>query len=174
MTFAKRTFAALLLCLVLLAPVTAKALEPGTPAPGFTLKSLQGEEISLADYRGRMVLLKLGTTWCPTCRELSEEIDRLGPFLKERDVVVLDVFLQDTAAMIEKYLRPGQPPMTFRALIDDGRVARAYSVFLVPRLLLIDAGQTVRFDSAGRIVSGEDLKAMVREFADTAKADGAS
>ena len=40
---------------------------PGEPAPGFTLASLDGGEVSLSDYRGHVVLLNIWATWCPPC-----------------------------------------------------------------------------------------------------------
>jgi peroxiredoxin len=174
MKFCKRAFIALLLCVSMLAPVAVSAMEPGTVAPGFTLKSVQGEEVSLADYKGRLVLLKLGTTWCPTCKEMSAEIDKIGAFLKEREVVVLEVFVQDSAAMIEKYLGDAEHPMTFQALLDDGQVYKAYNVYLIPRLLVVDAEQSIRFDSVGRNVLAEDIAAMVKEFGPPALTGGAS
>ena len=88
--------------------------------------------------------------------------------------MVLEVFVQDTAAMVEQYLDGAEPPMTFHALLDDGQAYRGYSVYLIPRLLVVDAEQTVRFDSAGRNVLAEDIAAMVREFGPRAAADGSS
>ena len=162
--FYKHAFIVLLFCAFSLAPAVAVAIEPGTLAPGFTLKSLQGQDVSLADFKGKLVLLKLATTWCPTCKQLSAEIDKVGELLKEKDVVVLEVFVQDSEAMVEKYLGDAKPPMTFHALLDDGQAYEAYSVYLIPRLLLIDAQQIVRFESAGRNVFADDIAAMVEEF----------
>ena len=164
MKFHKRTFIILLLIVSCLAPAAAVALETGTQAPGFKLKSLQGKDVSLADFKGRLVLLKLATTWCPTCKQLSAEIEKIGEFLKEKNVVVLDVFVQDSPEMIKKYLGDAEPPMSFYALLDDGQVYDAYNVYLIPRLLLIDAGQIVRFESSGRNVLADDIAAMVEEY----------
>jgi thiol-disulfide isomerase/thioredoxin len=161
--FHKRTFIILLLIVSCLAPTVSVALETGTQAPGFKLKSLQGKDVSLADFKGRVVLLKLATTWCPTCKQLSAEIEKAGEFLKEKNVVVLDVFVQDSPEMIEKYLGDTEPPMSFYALLDDGQVYDAYNVYLIPRLLLIDAEQIVRFESSGRIVLADDIITMVEE-----------
>lgn len=165
---------ALLFGLAVLAPVAAAAIETGTPAPDFKLKSVQGEDVSLADFKGRLVLLKLATTWCPTCKELSSEIEKVGGFLQEKDVVVLEVFIQDSAAMVEKYLGDTEPPMTFHALLDDGQVYKAYNVYLIPRLLLVDAEQIVRFESAGRNVSAGDITAMIEEFGHPLESAGPS
>jgi thiol-disulfide isomerase/thioredoxin len=174
MKFYKRLFIVLLFLIFCLAPLMATAIETGSPAPGFTLKDMQGRDVSLDDFKGHLVLLKLATTWCPTCKQLSAEIEKIGAFLKERDVVVLEVFLQDSEAMVEKYLGGTEPPMTFHALLDDGQVYKDYSVYVIPRLLVVDASQVVRFDSAGSNVMADDITAMVLEFGPQPEAAGSS
>jgi peroxiredoxin len=174
MTIYKHIFILLLFCALCVAPAAALAIETGTRAPDFTLKTLQGQEVSLADFQGHVVLLKLATTWCPTCKELSAEINKVGEFLEEKDAVVLEVFVQDSPAMIKKYLGNTKHPMTFHALLDDGQAYKAYNVYLIPRLLLVDADQIVRFDSAGRNVFADDIKAMVKELCPSSADSGPS
>jgi peroxiredoxin len=154
----------LLLTLFCLAPMGALAVEKGETAPDFKLPSMTGEDVSLSEFKGRMVLLKLATTWCPTCKVLSAEIKKIGDFLKEQDVVVLEVFVQDSKQTIKKYLGKHNPPMTFHALLDDGQAYEAYNVYLIPRFLLIDEEQVVRFDSSGQIVKADDIRSMVLEY----------
>ncbi len=154
----------LLLILFCLAPITALAVATGEPAPDFKLQAMTGEDVSLSDFKGRLVLLKLATTWCPTCKLLSAEIKKIGDFLKEQDVVVLEVFVQDSEKTIKKYLGDHKPPMTFHALLDDGQAYEAYNVYLIPRFLLIDKEQVVRFDSSGRTMMANDIRTMVQEY----------
>lgn len=170
----KHAFIVLLLLVFGLVSVATVAADLGTQAPDFKLKSLAGQEVRLSDFKGRLVLLKLGTTWCPTCKQLAAEIEKIGAFLQEKDVVVLDVFVQDSPAMIEKYLANTDFPMTFHALLDDDQAYKAYNVYLIPRLLVIDAEQLVRFDSAGRNVSADDIAAMVEEFGRPPVAEGSA
>ncbi len=174
MKFNKHLFIILLFLVFCMAPVAAVAIETGAQAPDFKLKNMAGQEVSLSDFKGQLVLLKLATTWCPTCKQLSAEIGKVGDFLKEKDVVFLEVFVQDSQAMIEKYLAGKEFPMTFHALLDDGQAYKAYNVYLIPRFLIIDAEQIVRFDSAGRNVLAEDIISMVKEFGPPPKVSGSS
>jgi thiol-disulfide isomerase/thioredoxin len=173
----KRSFVFLLLLLFLIcfAPITVHAVETGASAPRFTLKNLQGKEVSLADFKGRLVMLKLATTWCHSCKELSAEIEKIGPFLKDRNVVFLEVYLQDTEEMVETYLNGKDHPMTFEALLDDGQVYEAYSVYAIPRLLIVDADQVVRFDSGGTgSVPAEEIVTLINKFGPQAGTAGSS
>ena len=67
----KRVFIFSLFVILVSFSSTAFAIEAGTPAPDFKLQSITGEEVRLSDFEGQLVLLKLATTWCPTCQQLS-------------------------------------------------------------------------------------------------------
>ena len=152
---ALRTVAVLTAFFVVMSSCAA-ALEWRESAPAFTLKDLQGREISLAGFAGRPVILKLTTTWCPSCQMMSAEIARIASRLAERDVAVVDVFLQDSDAMIRNYLQHWDPgALRYAALVDDGRVMEDYNVYLIPRVLLLD--KELRVVRDGGLIPGEDI-----------------
>lgn len=160
-----RSHALLLLLLLLLwLPCGAGAVEVGTSAPAFKLPTLDGKSVSLADFKGKLVLLKLATTWCPSCSQMSREIAAIGDYLKEKDVVFVEVFLQDSPEMISRYFEGKGFPMAHHVLIDDDMQAyRGYNIYLIPRLLLIDREQTVRYDNgaAATVLPATELKKLV-------------
>ena len=157
----KMLIPSLLLSLFLLA-LPALAVEPGTTAPDFTLKTLDGTSVSLSDYRGQPIILKLATTWCPTCKQQSAAIRDVGDFLAEHDVAVVEVFLQDSEQMVRDYLAGIELPMPHVALLDDGSALRAYNVYLIPRTVLIDPSFTVRRD--GSLLESRELVEEVRKM----------
>ena len=168
----KRVFIFSIFVITVLFSSSVFAIEAGEPAPEFSLPSITGEQVRLSDFEGQLVLLKLATTWCATCQELSGEINRAGKVLAENNVALLEVFVKDSVAAVEKYVAGAGYQMTFHALLDDGQVLEGYNVYLIPRLLLVDADQVVRFDSAGRSVSADDIAAMVREHRSPGTAQG--
>jgi len=172
MNFSKRIFVFSIIVMIVIFSNPVCALEAGEAAPDFRLKSIAGEEVSLSDFKGQVVLLKLATTWCPTCKQLSTEISRAGDGLAASNVVFLDVYVRDSVATVEEYIAEMEYPMTFHALLDDGQVSDEYNVYLIPRLLLIDADQVVRFDNAGGNVSAAEINAMVREYSPPVAAQG--
>jgi peroxiredoxin len=50
-------------------PACAQSQEESTPAPDFSLIDLDGNLLTLADYKGKVLVLNFWATWCPPCRE---------------------------------------------------------------------------------------------------------
>jgi peroxiredoxin len=149
--------------LLLFVPGLAGAIEVGKPAPGFKLKTLAGEKVSLADYQGQVVLLKLATTWCTTCAQLTKELTAVGDFVKEHEAVLIEVFVQDTEEMVARYLEGKSYPMVHKVLLDDRQVYKAYGIYLIPRFLVLDREHRVRYDNGATaaIPTAEELKTLV-------------
>jgi len=152
-----------LLVLLLICAGTALAIEVGSTPPDFKLPTIEGKDVKLSDYQGRIILLKLATTWCPTCKQQSQEIVEAGKILAENDVVVIEVFLQDSEEMIREALAGQTFAMDHVALLDDGDARRAYAVYMIPRLLIIDRDFKVRRD--GSLMTARDLIREVQAIA---------
>lgn len=148
---------------LLLVAGNAAAIEVGATAPDFKLPNLEGKQVSLSDYKGQIILLKLATTWCPTCKQQSQEIQSAGNFLRDNNVAVIEVFLQDSEKMVREYLKGEKHEMPFAALLDDGRALKAYNVYLIPRLVIIDQDFKVRRD--GSLLSDRELIGEIEKFA---------
>ena len=101
MKILKPAFIVWLFVIAILCATPAGALQVGEAAPDFTLKSIEGESVSLSDFKGRVVILKLATTWCPTCKQLSGEIGKVVDVLDENNVAFLEVFVQDTEETVK-------------------------------------------------------------------------
>ena len=67
------------------------APEVGARAPEFTLPTLDGDSMSLASYRGQVVLLNFWATWCPPCIREMPAMERVHRQLRERGFTVLAV-----------------------------------------------------------------------------------
>ena len=59
----------LLILILLLIPVTAFSLSIGETAPDFTLKDLEGKDVSLKDFKGKVVFINFWATWCSPCKK---------------------------------------------------------------------------------------------------------
>jgi len=156
-------FSILVFLSLLLISFNATAVEIGATAPDFKLPSLDGKQVSLSDYKGQIIILKLATTWCPTCKQQSQEIQSASKVLRDNNVAFIEVFLQDSEKMVREYLKGEKHEMPFAALLDDGRALKAYNVYLIPRLVIIDQDFKVRRD--GSLLSDRELIGEIEKLA---------
>ena len=125
------------------APV-GPAPKVGEVAPDFTLPSLRGEPVHLADLRGRPVLVNFWATWCPPCRAEMPDLDEVARENAAAGLVVLAVNLQEEPVAIASYLRTlGVGGVS--ALADPtGSVFRQYRVAGLPTTVALDRDGVVR------------------------------
>ena len=151
-----------LLTLVLTLPTSAFALfSNGDDAPDFTAQSLKGETVRLSDHRGNPILLEMGTTWCPSCKEQAHQIDKIRDFLKGKGVTYISVFLADPVASIEGYLKDEKLAPPDQVLIDDGEARSNYLVLSIPRIILIDSQFRIIFDDM--VLNADQLKTRIKQ-----------
>ena len=135
------------------------ALPMNAPAPGFTLVDLDGKKISLSDYQGKRVILKLGTTWCPGCRDQDRELQKIDALIQEAGIILIQVFLDDPADEIRAYQReyPMKSPVV--TLLGDEKLKLNYTVYAIPRLIILSAEQKVLSDATG--MTAPQIKARI-------------
>jgi len=112
-------------------------LEKGKPAPDFTLKTLNGEDASLSDYKGKIVLINFWATWCKYCDEEMPDLEKLYNENKD-DLVVLAVDVGEEEGKVRDYIEKGG--YTFPVLLDkDSSIAqKSYYVGPLPTSYFID------------------------------------
>jgi|WetSurMetagenome_2_1015567.scaffolds.fasta_scaffold141454_2 cytochrome c biogenesis protein CcmG, thiol:disulfide interchange protein DsbE len=146
-------FAAVLVGITALTAVSAQTAQPvqpveeGAPAPAFTLKTIDGRTVSLADYKGKALLLHFWATWCPPCRSELPEMNKLAAHLlqeKNTQLAFLAVCVSDEKAVMAAFLK--QNHYTFPGGLDsDSVIATAYNVQAIPMSVLISpAGKIER------------------------------
>lgn len=119
-------------------------LEPGGEVPIETLETLPpGGEGSLADFRGRWVLMNIWASWCVPCREESPALERFSRLHGDR-VTVLGVDTRDLSVDALDFIQ--EFGLTYPQLRDpDGSYADALETTGVPESFLISPnGRLVR------------------------------
>lgn len=125
----------------------AEGLEPAN----FTLKKLNGKEVSLSDYRGKVVFLNFWATWCPPCRGEMPSMEKLYQKFKGKDFVMLAVSLREKEKTVEKFVQKNG--LTFPVLLDPrGKAGGDYMVSSIPTTYLIDKQGKI----IGRAIGGRD------------------
>ena len=157
-----RIFSTLLVAMFFCAATSAHALyKAGETAPDFNARTLDGKTIKLSDLKGKTLLVEMGTTWCPSCHELAHQIEELRTDLKENDIAFVSVYLADSADSIKAHTKDENLTPADFTIIDSGEARRIYSIYSIPRLLLIDKNFKIVFDKM--VLSGKQIKQRIEK-----------
>lgn len=136
----------------------------GNPAPETDLKMwLVGNPVTLADLRGRVVMLEFWATWCKPCQEMFPKLTSLYDQESKNGLEILAITRHymayggtleaknDELDLIRKTV--GEHGVTFRvAVADDERLQSTYGANGLPTVVLIDRKGIVQYAGPG----GED------------------
>ena len=127
--------------------MTESILPNNQPAPQFSLPDWQGKTHSLADYRGRLVLLNFWSAECPWSERGDAEIipllERWGP-----SVVLLSI-ASNTNESLELISQAAQRRRLPTVLLDrDHAIADQYAAQTTPHYFVVDQGGLLRYQGA--------------------------
>lgn len=152
---------------LMLAATLSMAGMASEPAPDFTLKSNQGENLRLEDYRGQVVMLNFWASWCGPCRTEMPLMDDIYQEYKDLGFTVLAVNVDEDSTDAKRFL--DAVPVSYPILYDNtSTVTAAYGVDAMPTTVMIDRDGNARFVHRGYKPGYEDeyeqqVRQLVRE-----------
>lgn len=110
----------------------------GEAAPDFTLKNMQGENVTLSDLRGKVVLVNFWASWCPPCRQEMPSMEELYQHLQDREFEMLAINVEENGPdAVAKFLE--DKSHSFPILFDPQTQAqRRYNVSRFPETFVVD------------------------------------
>jgi thiol-disulfide isomerase/thioredoxin len=119
-------------------------------SPKLDLATLDGVPASLADYRGKVVLVNLWATWCPPCREEMPTLEKFYQKYKANGFELIAVNQEETKDVVEPFVK--EFGLSFPVWLDPDYLAqREFNTANLPSSYVIDRNGRVRLSWIGRI-----------------------
>lgn len=135
-------------------------LKKGETPPDFTLTTLEGDEVTLSELRGKKVVLNFWATWCPPCKaEMPHMQNYYEEYAKDENVEILavnltaverDILEENKIATVETFRDSYE--LTFPVLLDKENIAdKIYQVITIPTTYFIDTDGYIRHRIEGPV-----------------------
>ncbi len=134
-------------------------IEINKPAPELTLFDLDGKEVSLSDFRGKVVLLNNWATWCPPCREEMPEFKIFYNKYKDQGFQIVAIDAGDPENEVRNFVE--QEGLDFVVLLDpENKSLLTFQRDALPNTFVIDRDGNLRLAWLGAI-NGPTLEKYV-------------
>jgi cytochrome c biogenesis protein CcmG/thiol:disulfide interchange protein DsbE len=136
------------------------------PAPSFTLQDLNGKQVSLSDFKGKVVILDFWATWCPPCVKEVPHFVALYEQYKDKGFAIVGISVDRAGisvvkSFVEKYR------VNYPVLMTDRQVEKAYGdITSIPTTFVIDSAGNIRRTYVGyrdKAVFEADVKTFLAE-----------
>ena len=139
----------------------------GKYAPDFVLKSLDGKNLRLSEFRGQVVLINFWARWASDSRDELPALDRINTTYQRAGLVVLGVLVDEDARRARDFVDAMKVsyPIMFDTSADLGR---DYMLQSMPVTILVDRAGMVRYSMVGFTRGDErayldQIRALLRE-----------
>ena len=130
-------FAGLAVLWLIFHPQSRKPVALGDRAPNFTLSEFPSGDVSLRDFRGKVILLNFWATWCPPCVVETPSLEALASKMKDRGVVILGVSVDQDPAALKTFVERNH--LTYPVARDPSRnIPARYGTYKFPETYIID------------------------------------
>ena len=134
----------------------------GKAAPDFRLETLLGASVSLAQFRGRPVIVNFWASWCLPCRDEAPILRAAMDRYAGKGLVILGIVVNDPPENARKFAEEFK--LNYPNLLDpSGKTEVSYGVRGVPETFFINRSGLITYRKAGPLETGE-LERHIQEI----------
>ncbi len=143
---------------------SAKRIAPGNEAPAFNLTDINGNRVSLEDFRGKVVYLDFWASWCGPCmREVPYAKELKKRFVGVDDLVFLYISVDEDEIAWRRTVEMQEIKGVHLNVKGMGsETAQLYNVKGVPSFFIIDRNGLINNNNPGRPSSGEVIDKQLK------------
>ncbi len=119
-------------------------------APDFTLTTIDGENITLSDYLGKVIVIDLMATWCPPCVQQMGQLEFVVDEFEDQ-IVVLSIDVDTTETKDDIINKFGKYTDKWTFVMDNPRedVGSTYQVSAIPKIVIISQNGNIYYSHVG-------------------------
>lgn len=126
------------------------------PAPAFTIANLTGKQVSLADYKGKPLLINIWATWCAPCVAELPELQHLHESRKDT-LTLVEINYKEPHDTVAAFIKDNN--YTMDVLLDEkGDVGQEYQMFGLPTSYFVDSAGVIQ-----HIYMGDMTKEIIND-----------
>jgi thiol-disulfide isomerase/thioredoxin len=142
----------------------------GYAFPNLSFTSLKGDQVNLADYKGKVVLIDFWATWCGPCIRAMPGLIETYKEYHEKGFEIIGISLDRDKSQLESYLKTNS--ITWQQYYDglywNNKLARRFSINAIPHAVIVDkSGQVyfnTNFDKNKMPLEGAELKKVIAKL----------
>jgi peroxiredoxin len=131
----------------------------GYPAKNFTVKLLSGDDFTLKEQRGKVVLIYFWAYWCEPCKQEMPHLDKIYREFKDKGLEIIAISLDSSVKKTEEYTQQHKLKwkQSCSGKVWEDQTVSLYGVNTLPSLWVVDKNGFLRsFD-----IKGEDLRNVI-------------
>ncbi len=119
-------------------------------APDFTLTTIDGEEITLSNFLGKVIVIDLMATWCPPCVQQMNQLESVVNEFEDQ-IVVLSIDVDTTETKDDIINKFGEYTDKWTFMVDNSKenVANNYQVNAIPKIVIISQNGNIYYSHVG-------------------------
>lgn len=131
-------------------------------APDFSLKSIDGRNIKLSDYKDKILILNFFATWCPPCRREIPDFVKFYKEYKSKGVEILGVAIGSKEENVKELIKKFN--INYPVAMSDGKIEKLFGgIRFVPTTFIIDKKGNIIKKKIG-ILKEKEIRSIVDEY----------